>query len=243
VGPRRDQIVLGVVAAAVLLVIVAFAATGSGVRGTATPTPAPPGPTPTPGNERDLFGGSLEPGVRYRTRAFIPALSFEVADTEWLVQDASSSNVLILDRRRRTAQPGSERPPRAFVTFSRVTDIYDPKTGRVEPAPADLLAWMRRHPDLRVGHAEPTTVAGVPGESFPVAVRFRRPAVSAPDCRRFGTVCTAINPQRFFFDGTDMRTIVLQTEPDPLVIDLIGDSRAIEGPAAPVLRSLRIGVR
>ena len=40
-----------------------------------------------------------------------------------------------------------------------------------------------------------------------------------------------------------MRTIVLRTEPDPLVIDLIGNAEAIDSPAVPVLRSLRIGVR
>ena len=44
-----------------------------------------------------------------------------------------------------------------------------------------------------------------------------------------------------------MRTILLRDGADPLVIDLIGlaprDLEAIDGPAAPVLRSLRIGVR
>ena len=86
VGARREQVVLGTVAAAVLVAIVAFAAAGTGVRNQqATPTPTP---QPTPAADRDLFGGSLEPGVRYHTRAFIPALSFEVADTEWIVTDA-----------------------------------------------------------------------------------------------------------------------------------------------------------
>jgi hypothetical protein len=65
---RRDQLVLGAVAAAVLAVIVAFAAS-SGVK-------TAPRPTPTPTGDRPLFGGSLEPGVRYRTRSFFPPLSF-----------------------------------------------------------------------------------------------------------------------------------------------------------------------
>ena len=38
-----------------------------------------------PQRERDLFGGSLEPRVRYRTRSFTPTLSFVAGDSEWLV--------------------------------------------------------------------------------------------------------------------------------------------------------------
>jgi hypothetical protein len=43
-----------------------------------------------------------------------------------------------------------------------------------------------------------------------------------------------------------MRTIVLRTEPDPVVIDVVGltrrDLEKVEAPAARVLRTLRIGV-
>ena len=177
------------------------------------------------------------------TRAFIPALSLEVADTEWIVADATRPNMLTLERRNSTSRPGSERPPESVLMFSRITDVYDPRTGRVEVAPADLHAWMRRHPDLRVGASKPVTVAGVSGQSFRIRVDFVRPAVDAPDCHALLLTCTAINPQRYFPDGTRMRTITLRTRPDPLVIDLIGNAGAIDSPAVPVLRSLRIGVR
>jgi hypothetical protein len=242
VGARREQVVLGTVAAAVLVAIVAFAAAGTGVRNQqTTPTPTP---QPTPEADRDLPGGSLEPGVRYHTRGFIPALSFEVADTEWIVTDATQPNMLTLERRNRTSsQPGTEPPLESSMTFSRITDVYDPQTGRVEVAPADLHAWMRRHPDLRVGASKPVTVAGVPGESFLMRVDFSRPAVDAPDCHALLLTCTAVNPQRYFPDGTHMRTITLRTDPDPLVIDLVGNAGTIDSPAVPVLRSLRIGVR
>jgi hypothetical protein len=224
VGARREQVVLGAVAAAVLVAIVAFAAAGGGVR-TATPTPTPR-PRPTIEPVRPLFGGSLEPGVRYRTRAFVPALSFKVADTEWLVDDATQPNILRLDRRDRTQQPGSELPPSAFLTFSRITEVYNPRTGRPTAAPFDLYAWMRRHPNLRVSARRHVTVAGVPGESFRVTVHFSTPAVDAPECRRRLLVtCTAIAPNRIYRDGTRMRTVVLATEPDPLVIDLTGTTR------------------
>jgi len=241
VGARREQVVLGAVAAVLLVAIVVFAAS-SGVKDDVRPPR--PTPVPTAAAERELFGGSLEPGVRYRTRAFVPALSFEAADTEWLVRDATQPNVLTLDRRRnRTDRPGSELPARAFLTFSRITQVYEPRSGRIELSPADLHAWMRRHPDLHVGRAHPTTVAGVPAESFVVSVRFRRPAVSAPECLPLQITCTAIAPGRYFPDRAGMRTIVLQTEPDPLVIDLIGPTGEIEGPTLPLLRSLRIGIR
>ena len=80
------------VAAAVLVAIVAFAAAGGGVKHVAaTPTPAPAEPA-----ERPLFGGSLMPRVRYRTRFFVPPLSFAVADTEWIAQGTTQPDRLLL---------------------------------------------------------------------------------------------------------------------------------------------------
>jgi hypothetical protein len=244
VSARRDQIVLGAVAAAVLIAIVALAAAGGGVeRATVTPTPAP-----AERGDRPLFGGSLEPGVRYRTRAFIPALSFSVADTEWIVDDATQPDRLVLERRIRTRAPGSELPPRSYLAFSRISVVVDPRPGdRADLAVADLYAWMRRHPDLVVGPRTAATVGGVPGDRFHVAVRFSRPARAAGACRPLLLVCTSITPDRYFEDGTQMSTIVLRTEPDPVVIDVVGltkrDLDAIDAPAARVLRTLRIGVR
>ena len=234
VGARREQVVLGAVAAAVLVAIVAFAATGGGVRNQ-QPTPTPT-PQPTPAADRDLFGGSLEPGVRYRTRAFVPALSFEVADTEWLVRGRHPAQRAHARAPQPDARPGSERPPDSFLTFSRITEVYDPRTGRVEVAPADLHAWMRRHPDLRVGPREAGDGGRRAGRELP-----RRACASGArrSTRRSAgallLTCTAINPQRYFPDGAHMRTIVLRTEPDPLVIDLIGNAEAdaIEAPPSP----------
>jgi hypothetical protein len=58
--------------------------------------------------------------------------------------------------------------------------------------------------------------------------------------------CTAIAPNRSLVNGMRMRTIVLRTEPDPVVIDVVGltrrDLEKVEAPAARVLRTLRIGV-
>jgi hypothetical protein len=244
VDARREQVVLGAVAAAVLVAIVAFAASGGVKSETPSPTPAPTAPP----HERDLFGGSLEPDVRYHTRAFVPALSFEVGDTEWLARDTTSADSVLLERRIRTGQPGGEYPGRSWLSFSRLPVVYDPRRDRQVAAPAELYAWMRRHPDLRVGAQHQAMVAGVPGYSFTTHVRFRRPAVFAPVCILPDVPCTAIAPNRFLLNGARMRTIVLRTsDSDPLVIDAIGvaprDLEALEEPAASVLRSLRIGVR
>jgi hypothetical protein len=244
VDARREQVVLGAVAAAVLIAIVAFAASG-GVKNELPP----PTPTPTaPPRERDLFGGSLDPRVRYDTRAFVPALSFEVGDTEWLARDTTSADSVLLERRVRSGQPGGEYPGRSWLSFSRIPVVYDPRRDRQVAAPADLYAWMRRHPDLEVGAQHPAMVADVPGYSFTTHVRFRRPAVFAPVCILPNVPCTAIAPNRFLLNGARMRTIVLHTsDSDPLVIDLIGlaprDLAVLGGPAAAVLRSLRIGIR
>src|SRR5919197_1072875 len=89
---QRGQRVLGAAAAALLLAIVAFAASSSGVKG----VPEAPTPQPTPATERELFGGSLQPGLRYHTRAFIPQLSFVASDTEWMVDDATRTNSLVI---------------------------------------------------------------------------------------------------------------------------------------------------
>jgi hypothetical protein len=231
------------VAAAILVAIVAFAASG----GVQSDTPPAPTPAPAPPRERPLFGGSLEPGVRYDSRAFVPKLSFVAADTEWLARDTTSADYLLLERRNRNGQPGGEYPGRSWLAFSRVPVVYDPGRGSAIAAPADLYAWMRRHPDLEVGARGSAQVAHVPADTFTVRVRFRRPAVFAPTCIVLTNACTAIAPNRSLVNGAQMRTIVLRTEPDPVVIDVVGltrrDLEKVEAPAARVLRTLRVGVR
>jgi hypothetical protein len=236
---RRDQLVLGAVAAALLIAIVAFAASSSGVKTDRGPTP-----TATPASERDLFGGSLEPRVRYRTRSFEPTLSFVAGDSEWLVEDATERSHLVVERRIRGNRPGSELPSQSAVIFSRIYELIDPATGTPLPRD-DLYPWLRHHPDLIVGRAEPVTIAGIDGLRFDEAVRFKRPARSAAACRAQLTVCTLIAPERYYPNGVRMHTIVLPLGPQaPLVIDIVGRTRrdldAVEAPAEELLRTLRV---
>jgi hypothetical protein len=226
VSARRDQIVLGGVAAAVLVAIVAFAAAGGGVeRATPTPTPAPPAR-----GDRPLFGGSLEPGVRYRTRFFVPALSFAVADPDWIAQGTTQPDRLLLVRRIRSGAPGGERDPRSYLSFSR------------SPLPAVRLpAALRSDDRLAVGRLRPTLLAGVPAQTFRVGLRFHDQTTA---CRTLLLVCTTIPPGRYLTPGTQMRRIVVGTEPDPVVVDLIGATRRdldeVAAPATAVLATLRI---
>jgi DNA-directed RNA polymerase specialized sigma24 family protein len=242
-GLPRARAVLGAAAVLAIAIVLVVAFTGG--------RPDEPGqaarPTGTPASrERQLFGGTLAPNVRYRVGAFNPALSFVVRDSGWVAVNTGTTTSLLLAR-----QPGGERPPTQFLVFARLTEVYEPgirgRTASLRPAPADMAAWLADHPDLRAGKPEPVTVAGVSGEAVPITVRFRRPAHADPGCEEaFRRTCTAIAPGASFFDGTRLRMIVLPTEPDPLVITQMvapgGDLEELEAAAAPLLESLRIGV-
>jgi hypothetical protein len=236
---RRDLLVLGAVAAALLVAIVAFAATT-----TVKTRREPATPTATPASERDLFGGSLEPRVRYRTRNFSPTISFVAGDTEWLVENATDTAYLAVERRIRTNRPGSELPSQAAVVFSRIYEVVDPASGELRSVDG-LYPWLKHHPDLEVGRTEPVTVAGIDGLRFDETVRFKRPARSAAACRAQLTVCTLIAPGRFFPDGVRMHTMLLPMAGDaPLVIDIVGrtqrDLDAVEVPAEELLGTLSV---
>ena len=246
--PEPRFLLAGLAGAAVLAAAIVVLASGS-----LQTEPAPPQPTDPPAPDgRELFGGSLEPDVRYRTRAFVPALSFAVGDDRWLVPDATSPFQLLLERRQfEQGELRLEGAPSGFMAFSRLVEVYSPevrglRASLTEP-PADLAGWLRAHPDLRAGPESPVTVAGVPGVTFRVQVRFDRPVHSEPYCRqRFLITCSAISPILSLRDGDRLRFTVLRTEPYPLVISLdAGDAQTLaelEDAAAPVLDSLRIGV-
>ena len=246
--PEPRFLLAGLAGAAALAAVLVLLASG-GLR----TEPGPPEPAETPVPEgRELFGGSLEPEVRYRTRAFVPALSFAVPDDLWFVPDASAADLLVLQRRQfEQGDLRLEGPPTGFLGLWRIQEVYEPGTrgldASLSAAPADLEEWLRAHPDLRVDEASPVTLGGVPGETFRAQVRFDRPAHSDPYCRqRFLVTCTLFAPNLSLEDGTRLRVTILRTEPDPLVITLDArterDLSELEDAARPVLDSLRIGV-
>jgi hypothetical protein len=199
---------------------------------------------------RPVFGGTLFPGERYRTRALIPALSFVVADDNWEARETEQPDVFVLTRVTRGG-PGPPGPQPA-LGFQRIRELYDPgirsrKAARI-PAPEDLHAWLARHPDLQVSGSEPVTVGGVRGTRFLVEVSFARPAHSDPFCREtFRRTCTFIGPRFSVFDGMRLHVTQLRVEGAPFVIFTVASSprklAAVDRVAAPVLDSLRIGIR
>lgn len=241
-GPR---LALAVAATAAMAALVLLAAGALSPR--VTDDAELPVATPTP-EGRDLFGGTLEPGLRYRTTAFEPRLSFVVADERWMAIDTTLPDELRLARVTR-GEPDPNPPRIQQLIFLRVLEVADPTIrGFLRSqvaAPADLQRWLRDHPDLRVGPARPTTVAGVPGERFAVEVEFDRPAHVDPWCERYELVtCTYLAPGMNWPDGARAEMTILRTEPEPLVIVMGGmsqaDVAAVEKAAAPLLASLRI---
>jgi len=234
-------------AAALLALIVALAALG-GLQPEPRVADRPPQPAP---EGRELFGGSLQPGVRYRTTDFVPALSFAVGDEDWFVEDSTGVDILYLDRRNRSGEPGGEVAPVTALAFHRLSQVYEAGgrglRGSLAAAPADMHRWLARHPDVRVGPRRPATVAGVPGTVFEAEISFTRPAHRDPWCwQELREVCTALAPAFMFPDGSRLRTYVLPAGSEPLLVTLLalpgGDLDDLEEPAARLLDTLRIGI-
>lgn len=203
---------------------------------------------PTP-DARDLFGGTLQPDVRYRTTVFAPQLSFVVDDDRWMATDTTLTHELRLMRVTRGA-PDPNPPRIQQLIFLRVDEVADPTVrglaASLTAAPADLYEWLRDHPDVRVGPARAVTVSGVAGERFAIRMAFDRPVHVDPWCRQNEVfTCTYLAPGMNFPDGSRAVVTVLDTEPEPLTIVVGGMSRAdvaaAEEAATPVLESLRIG--
>jgi hypothetical protein len=164
-----------------------------------------------------LFGGSLQAGKRYRTRVFRPALSFVVQDANWAASKTDARTLLILDGDR--GRPGSLTPPKpVFVVFQRYTRVYEPDRpgdgpASLRPAPRDLAAWLRNHPDLSVGRASPARVGGLRGRQLDATVTTGKPRHSSSGCRG---PCVALAPDATFAKGMKVRFIVLDAKGPPL---------------------------
>jgi hypothetical protein len=99
----------------------------------------------------------------YRTAKFQPALELSL-DEGWAMPAPELSDVVGLIH----TDTGSLL---AFVTPTRVFDPSDDAGTKRVAAPEDLTAFLREHPRLKVGPAEPVTVAGASGVGFDMAVR------------------------------------------------------------------------
>jgi hypothetical protein len=173
----RPVLVRGVaLAAAVAAVAIAVLVVPWG----ADRTPAP-GLQPTlPG--RPLFGGSLDDGVRYATRALRPPISLRAVGPYWFVYDATSTTTLVLQRREGDASKANgEKAPVLFLAFLRLPQLLDPATGDIRPAPDDLVGALRANPDLGITRATRTTLFGRPATRLSFHVP-EQPERTTPDC-------------------------------------------------------------
>jgi hypothetical protein len=239
------RLVLAAAAAAAMALIVLLAA------GALNPRPVDEDrqvAVPTP-DARDLFGGTLQPDVRYRTTEFAPRLSFAVDDDRWMATDTTLTHELRLIRVTRGA-PDPNPPRIQQLIFLRVDEVADPSVrglaASLTAAPPDLYEWLRDHPDVRAGPARPVTVGGVPGERFAIRMAFDRPAHVDPWCLQNELyTCAYLAPGMNLPDGSRAVVTVLDTAPEPLTIVMGGMSRAdvaaVEEAATPLLESLRIG--
>jgi len=199
---------------------------------------------------RPLFGGTLQPNVRYGTLALQPAVTLRVADRRWLALSTESADLLQLARAEQPAGDGLARRPlsRSWFSIGRMTTVYDPAKRGLErslsPGPADPAGWLRAHPDVAAGPPRPARVAGLEGEVLDLRYRFSRPAHAVAECELRGLECTALAPGEFHRDGALARVYVLKSDPGPLVVMLEAlDAeafRALEAAARPVLDSLAL---
>jgi hypothetical protein len=102
---------------------------------------------------------ALPPG-EYETSLFTPGFTFSVGEG-WLVAYPELPDVVAIAR-------GAS--PLNFINVQQVFDPSRPGEEIEEPAPEDLIAWLRRHPNLEASEPSPATVAGVSGTRLDMVV-------------------------------------------------------------------------
>jgi hypothetical protein len=208
----------------------------------APPEPAvqPPGVTGQP-----LFGGTLEPGVRYASRHLVPTVSFVASGLPWMAGGTQSPLLLQLIASGKGFQMPKLNRPALSLSFARLPQVVDPKTDNVLPAPKDLVGWLRAHPDLRAGTPARVTLAGRAATRLDFTV-VAHPSREDPFCRsRFQFSCALLGPDASIKAGSAVRLFVVPGRPDPLLVSLISSDpsqlgRLIKGSES-LLASLRIG--
>jgi hypothetical protein len=117
--------------------------------------------------------------------------------------------------------------------------VYDPVAeGKRLPLPADLIEWIRDHPDLESGEPTRRTVAGLPATAIDVTVTYVAGGLKGQTAQFID-----IGPGPWNLESPSKKRIVLIERPDrPLLI--VFDSRpeffdAGIGKFEDLLRSIR----
>jgi hypothetical protein len=177
---------------------VALAAGGCG-REEAQPastTARPPGAAeevnPLPSDFAPLKGGTT-----YRTRNFQPAVEITPPKRgRWSTDLGDTPEHFSV----KPDDPLAQGTP--VLAVHRITRVYDPKTGGVEPGDmvpfsGDFAAWLAGHPHLRTTKPERVQLLGRSGVQVDVTTRSSPPRLPR-DCGHVGDDCVPL-----FYDGLD----------------------------------------
>jgi hypothetical protein len=164
-GERRGdrRLALLVAVGAVIVVTLAYGLAGGGGRPGPLPSEPIPSPTATATPESTVEAGVLRPVVE-------PRLTIPVRPkTAWTVVE---DGVPYLDLAYFLDTFGGGYSVGLAVFEPR--GVYDPvvETKRL-PLPADLIGWIRNHPDLDAEKPAQLTVAGLPATAIDVTVTYR----------------------------------------------------------------------
>jgi hypothetical protein len=159
------------IAAAVVLVVVAFSVAGfrgNPSIGGPTPTPAPTpsvsaSPSPTsriPGTAQAADGDVLEAGAKYTLTSFTPVFTF-VGQDGWTLKGSDPSSAAFW--------VGSDIEQGLFM-LERPAQVLE-VGGAVAPVPSDLVGWLQARSDLVLAKPTKITVGGFNGQLLDGTVR------------------------------------------------------------------------
>jgi hypothetical protein len=174
--------------------------------------------------EPKLVEGVLKPGVEY-TAVFRPRLLMRFPEPGWEVLRDTKVYTSFIRPAELETRTVSEVQPLAFVHPLRVYAPTRPDT--LVSAPANLQAWLRRHPAVAAGRAEPVTVGGARGVRFevrgPPGGRYLEDCARTPCKKLFDTAgiqVSAIRPgQAIELTLLDVRGETVIIAIDPAVAD------------------------
>jgi hypothetical protein len=152
------------IAAAVVLVVVAFSVAGfrgNPSIGGPTPTPAPTpsvsaSPSPTsriPGTAQAADGDVLEAGAKYTLTSFTPVFTF-VGQDGWTLKGSDPSSAAFW--------VGSDIGQGLFMV-ERPAQVLE-VGGAVAPVPTNLVAWLQSRSDLVLANPTTVSVGGFAGQ-------------------------------------------------------------------------------
>ena len=190
----------------------------------------------------DAASPGAPPEKVYNTKVFEPAFSFtasfnapEEADTDMSPEAAVDlsleaadflSMFFVTEEQRALGPNATDSGPRA-LTFSNVKEVFDPSRPAEKvavPAPEDMIAWLREHPNLEAGEPVPVTVGGVSGTQLDVEVssvlRDYPEGCPVPCVNAWPRSDERGEREFVFFLGDKGRHIVLNVEGETVIVSI-----------------------